>query len=164
MLKFNNQRRVWNTPRPYDGAFCENSQQLNIVNYFRKKLRHRFLTGSLITLLQVLLFFNTAVGNEMVNNTGELMAVCLLLFVNFVKVDAQQKFLFKQNPALRKRCPYLELFWSAFSRILTEYRYWVFLRIQFEWRKMRTRITPNTCTFYTLQRTNMCLKGKYSSR
>ena len=25
------------------------------------------------------------------------------------------------QPALRKKCPYSELFWSAFSRILTEY-------------------------------------------
>ena len=38
--------------------------------------------------------------------------------------------------ALRKKSPYSELFWSAFSRIRTEYG------------KMRTRITPNTDTFY----------------
>ena len=25
------------------------------------------------------------------------------------------------NPSLRKKCPYSELFWSAFSRIRTEY-------------------------------------------
>ena len=38
--------------------------------------------------------------------------------------------------ALRKKCPYSELFWSAFSRI------------QSECRKMGTRITPNTYIFY----------------
>ena len=37
--------------------------------------------------------------------------------------------------SLRKKCPYLELFWSAFPSIRTEYG------------KMRNRITPNTNTF-----------------
>ena len=40
------------------------------------------------------------------------------------------------NTHCKKKCPYSELFWSAFSRIRTEYR------------KMRTRATPNTDTFY----------------
>ena len=39
------------------------------------------------------------------------------------------------------------LFWSAFSRIRTEYRP---LRIQSECGKMRTRITPNMDTFYVM--------------
>ena len=39
---------------------------------------------------------------------------------------------------LREKCPYLELFWSVFSRIRTKYG------------KIRTRITPNMNTFYTL--------------
>ena len=30
----------------YDGAFCQNSSQSLPVNYFRKTLHHRFLTGS----------------------------------------------------------------------------------------------------------------------
>ena len=42
------------------------------------------------------------------------------------------------NDALRKKCSYPELFWSAFSRIQTEYG------------KMRTRTTPNTDTFYAV--------------
>ena len=51
-----------------------------------------------------------------------------------------------------EKCPYSELFWSAFSRIRTEYgkihsKYGVSLRIQSECGKMRTRITPNTDTF-----------------
>ena len=41
---------------------------------------------------------------------------------------------------LRKTCPYLELFWSAFFPHLD--------CIQTECRKMRTRITPNTASFY----------------
>ena len=36
--------------------------------------------------------------------------------------------------SLREKCPYSELFWSVFSRIP----------------KMRTRITPNTDTFYAV--------------
>ena len=40
--------------------------------------------------------------------------------------------------ALRKKCPYSDLFWSTFSRI------------QSEWGKMRTRITPNTDAFYAV--------------
>ena len=40
--------------------------------------------------------------------------------------------------ALRRKCPYPELFWSVFSRIWTEYG------------KIRTRITPNTDTFHVV--------------
>ena len=41
---------------------------------------------------------------------------------------------------LRKKCPYSELFWSAFSRIRTEYG--VSLRIQSECGKMRKKCGP----------------------
>ena len=44
-----------------------------------------------------------------------------------------------QSPSLLEKCLYSELFWSVFL---------VSLRIQFECGKMRTRITPNTDTFY----------------
>ena len=50
--------------------------------------------------------------------------------------------------ALRKKCPYSELFWSVFPGFgLNTERYEVFLRIQSECGKIRTRITPNTDTF-----------------
>ena len=39
---------------------------------------------------------------------------------------------------MHKKCPYLELRWSIFSHIRIEYV------------KMRTRITPNTDTFYAV--------------
>ena len=49
---------------------------------------------------------------------------------------------------LRKKCPYSELFWSAFSRIRTEYdRHFVSIRIQWECGKIRNTITPNMRTF-----------------
>ena len=66
----------------------------------------------------------------------------------------------KRNPSwtLSKKCPYSELFWSAFSSIPTEYgemrsisRYRVSHRIQSKCGKMRTRITPNTDTFYAVR-------------
>ena len=44
---------------------------------------------------------------------------------------------------LREKCPYSELFWSAFSRIRT--------RILSECGKMRTIITLNTNTFYAVE-------------
>ena len=57
--------------------------------------------------------------------------------------------------SLRKKCSYSELFWSVFSRIRTEYG--EILRISpylvRMWEnagKMRTRITPNTGTFYAV--------------
>ena len=42
------------------------------------------------------------------------------------------------QPSLREKWPYSELFWSVFFRIRTEYG------------EIRTRITPNTDTFYTV--------------
>ena len=51
--------------------------------------------------------------------------------------------------SMGKKCLYSELFWSVFSRILT-----VSLRIQSEWGKISTRITPNRETFYAVFWTN----------
>ena len=54
---------------------------------------------------------------------------------------------------LREKCPCSELFWSAFSRIRTEYGdiYSVSLRIQSECEKMQSRITPDKDTFYAVK-------------
>ena len=53
---------------------------------------------------------------------------------------------------LRKKCPYSELFWSAFSAFeLNTERYWVSLRIQSECEKMWTGITPNTDTLHAVE-------------
>ena len=54
---------------------------------------------------------------------------------------------------LRKKCPYSELFCSAFSRIgLNTERYWTeyWTRIQSKCGKIQTRITPNMNTFYAV--------------
>ena len=57
-----------------------------------------------------------------------------------------------QNKTLRKKCPYLELFWSTFSAFgLNIEKYGVSLRIQPECGKMRARITPNTNTFHEVR-------------
>ena len=66
-------------------------------------------------------------------------------------------FFFKSLPllchsrTLRKKCPYLELFWSAFSCIWTEHGaiQGIFsFRIKSKCGKIRTKITPNTDTFH----------------
>ena len=54
--------------------------------------------------------------------------------------------------SLRKKCRYSQLFWSAFSRIQTEYGEILFLPIESKCRKMRTRITPNMDTFHALSK------------
>ena len=53
--------------------------------------------------------------------------------------------------ALRETCLYSELFWSAFSRIRTEYgEMRISLRLHTQCEKMWTRITPNTDTCYAV--------------
>ena len=59
----------------------------------------------------------------------------LTIFEIFVTVCCES---FLESNSLREKWPYSELFWSAFSHIRTGYR------------KMRTRITPNTDTFYAM--------------
>ena len=54
-----------------------------------------------------------------------------------------------QHGVLRKKCPYSELFWSAFHPFgLNTEKYGVHLRIQSECWKIRIRITPNMDTFH----------------
>ena len=55
------------------------------------------------------------------------------------------------NISLGENCPYLEFFWSAFSRIRIEYGEIL--------DKVRTRKTLNTATFYA-ERKNEELKNK----
>ena len=52
----------------------------------------------------------------------------------------------------RKKCPYLEFFWSVFSRIRTEYGdlQSLYFRTQSEYGKIRIRKAPNTDTFYAV--------------
>ena len=53
------------------------------------------------------------------------------------------------NVSLHKKCPYLGLFWSVFSRIWSEYReIWSISPHSVQMREMWTRITPNTDTFH----------------
>ena len=53
--------------------------------------------------------------------------------------------------SLRQNCPYLEFFWSDFLSFgLNTKRYEVYLRIQSEYGKIRTRKTPNTDTLYAV--------------
>ena len=65
--------------------------------------------------------------------------LCILIFkiskYEHVKYETVQL----EWKTLREKCSYSELFWSAFPHIRTEYG------------KMRTRITPNTDSFYTVK-------------
>ena len=57
--------------------------------------------------------------------------------------------------SLRKKCPHSKLFWSAFSAFgLNTERYCVSPRIQSVCGKMRTRVTPDTDSFYVVNDTN----------
>ena len=61
--------------------------------------------------------------------------------------------------SLREKCPYLELFWSVFSRIWTEYGDTEILRISpylVRMWKTRTRITLNTDTFNAVTKIITC--------
>ena len=53
------------------------------------------------------------------------------------------------TPTLREKCLYSEFFWSVFPHIRTEYG--KIRRIQSECGKIRSRKTPNTDTFHTIQ-------------
>ena len=72
--------------------------------------------------------------------------------VNRIDFFDKMAFLRKNvNPPLHKKCPYLDLFWSAFSRIQTEYgEIQSISPYSVQMWKMRTRITPNTDTFHAI--------------
>ena len=72
------------------------------------------------------------------------------VFRNFAKFIGKHlcKILFFNS--LREKCLYSELFWSAFSRIRTEYL------IESECGKMLTRITPNKDTFHAVYDFDKC--------
>ena len=82
---------------------------------------------------------------------------------NYLKISIQQLELNNEfmrvtemllSSTLGEKGPYSELFWSAFSRIWTEYGE-ESLRIQSKCRKMRNGITPNTDTFYAVVYTTL---------
>ena len=57
----------------------------------------------------------------------------------------------QRTQTLCEKCPYSEFYWSVFVRIQTEYvDIGVFLLIQSECGKIRTRKTPNTDTFHAV--------------
>ena len=68
--------------------------------------------------------------------------------VQLVTTHASANSSWRHSSTLHKKCPYSEIFWSVFSRIRTEYGV---IRIPSEGGKIRTRITPNPDTYYTLE-------------
>ena len=79
----------------------------------------------------------------MQEETGQLLGDEILKKVRSLRVNWNK---LQSVISLHEKCPYLELLWSVFSRIWTEYG--VYLRIQSKCGKIPTRITPNTYTFY----------------
>ena len=83
---------------------------------------------------------------------------CAVLLTNFIKkatiyLVKFSDFLlsFTMSLTQRKNCPYSELFWCVFSRILLKTgRYSVSFCIQSKSGKIRTRITLNTENFYAV--------------
>ena len=73
----------------------------------------------------------------------------------FPETELQTNIFKKLNgDTLREKCSYSELFWSVFSHIRTKYREirsYIQEYIQSESGKIRTRITPNTDTFYAVE-------------
>ena len=64
-----------------------------------------------------------------------------------LKIFEQHSNTYTQRHPVRKKCLYSELFWSAFSRIWTEYGEKRSISPNAE---MRTRITLNMDTFYAV--------------
>ena len=71
----------------------------------------------------------------------------------YISVYLALKKCFYMKPILRKKCPYLKLFWSSFSRIWTEYGdIRSFSPYSVQMGEIRTSITPNTDTSCTVHR------------
>ena len=110
--------------------------RLNSLNV-RSENWNRSLTGAFLNLLS----FGTLLNR----------CFCQIEFTNFlIHIELFDLYYVLSSIwiSLCKKCPYSELFWSAFSRIRTEYG--EILRIQSECGKIRTRITPNTDTFHAV--------------
>ena len=98
--------------------------------------------------------FCSRTSNNMINEVHERV---LRVLLNDHESDFEkfQSNIPKKNFSLRKKCPYLELFWSAFfshfpvfGLILCISPYSV--RMRENARKMLNRTNPNTYTFYTV--------------
>ena len=102
----------------------------------------------LISTITSLLLKSYSILKQM---TGESPFIKILSFRGLNLIELVPKTLIM----LRKKCPCLELFWSAISphftvfRLNTE-RYSLSVRIQSKSGKMRTRITPSTDSFHAV--------------
>ena len=72
-----------------------------------------------------------------------------LCFKCFTFISCSNFTLIFRYSTLRKKCPYSELFWPAFSCILTKYGE-ILSPYSSECGKMRTRMTPNMDTFHAV--------------
>ena len=120
-----------------------------------------FICLKLLLLLLSLFSFVFISGQNFISNSKDAAATTaadeLIIGIISVLLLLKLKILYySRELSLRKKCLYSELFWSAFSRIRTEYGE-ISLRIQSECRKIRTRTTPNLDTLYALYQSNKYL-------
>ena len=104
---------------------------------------------------------NVENGIEHADSAYGVCSSLLIIRFIFIRLSAKQtsyKVWWLQNAekALRKKCPYLELFWSVFFPHfpvfgLNAERYSHSVQIRENAGKMWTRITPNTDTFYAVK-------------
>ena len=72
----------------------------------------------------------------------------ILIFLIFPYLPISYHWSFSSSVTLCEKCPYLELFWSVFSRIRTTYG--GISPYSVRTGKIRTRIIPNTNSFYAV--------------
>ena len=123
--------------------------QNNVWNPFKVNnvVNEVILVSLLLTLNKIYIFFWCSIVDlEQVNEDFWKTSRCS----NIIQLEQTElQPIHQPCTTLREKCPYLELFWSHFPAFgLNTKRCGVSLRIQPECRKMRTRITPNTDTFY----------------
>ena len=118
---------------------------LNGVNFLRKKSKNRNPITAYKDFVEciylVFVFINSFVAqcpkHFFIEKSNVQSCFIYLLFCIFsVLLVSSYRNLHVHSP--REKCPYMRLFWSAFSRIRTEYG------------QTRTRITPNPDTFYAV--------------
>ena len=82
---------------------------------------------------------------------------CFLIFFLFLRLFQIARFILYTYAMLRKKCPYSELFWSVFYRIILS------LRIQSECEKMRPRMKSEYGHFLSSVLYNIISQRMFSS-
>ena len=104
--------------------------------------RKKAFTTLLIHLLKNLFFLFYMMSTLLIKRVMRWVVVICLIRDNIFPLIVVQVVLQPIRLPLRKKCPYSELFWSAFNCAS--------LRMQSECGKMQTKTTPSTNIFYAV--------------